>query len=473
MRFVATSEPPFTSPHIAEEIVGALQEPFAVLDDELRLVAASPAFFLRFALERAASVGVRLYDLGQGEWDTPCARELFDAIAPTRDVVEGYSLEVRGSQTAAPRVQVSVRPVREGQNRIVSYLVTFSEPAKPASKGAEGLLQRVRQRAGDLVLVLDGASQRIEHVEGAARELTGHFARELEGLPLGALMHPTEREGVVAGLAGLASGEPHLRITFRIRHRDSRYLWAEALCQASVEPPGTPLIHIVARDVSERKRAEEALRWLGRQTKLILDSAADGIFGVDAAGNITFINPAAARALGYRVPELLGRSYGILFRDDESRPDDPGDVVAQTLEDGLGRMLADGTLRAADGAAFPAELTCSAAREHGAVTGAVITFRGIAERKRAEAAALRAEWLAGVGETTLAVRHEINNPLTTLLAEARLLEMGGNTSDEEREMIAAICAEARRISEVIRRLAERQDAPAVRMEGTQRMLDLK
>jgi PAS domain S-box-containing protein len=470
--FAAPARQIFGLPHLSEEILSTVQEPFAVLDAELRLIAATEAFFLRFGLDKAAGLGCRIYDLGGGEWDTPGTHELLDRVAPHRDLVEGYSLEVQAGGLVAPRVFVTVRPIRTGQNMVSCYLLAFAEPEPELDTEEVDLIRRTRRHGGDLVVVLEGRSLRILHAEGGARELTGYMAAQLEGLPLSSMLHPDERANIVESVAALAAGEPHRRLTFRLRHRALRFVWVEALCGKIEDHDGPAVVHIAARDVTERKRAEEALRWLGRQTKLILDSAGDGIFGVDRAGTITFVNPAAARAVGYRVPELLGRSYRLLFGAEAPAPDST-DVVAQTLEDGLGRVLGDFSLRCVDGSSIPVELSCSVAREHGLVTGAVITFRDISERKRAEAEARRGEWLSGVGETALALRNEINNPLTTILAEARLLEMGGNTPEEEREMVDAICGEARRIADVIRRLAERQDAPRVRVEGSQRMLDLR
>src|SRR4030065_2950727 len=57
----------------------------------------------------------------------------------------------------------------------------------------------------------------------------------------------------------------------------------------------------------QRKQAEKSLERLYHQNELILNSAGEGIFGLDVYGNHTFVNPAAAQMLGYTVDELIGR----------------------------------------------------------------------------------------------------------------------------------------------------------------------
>lgn len=93
-------------------------------------------------------------------------------------------------------------------------------------------------------------------------------------------------------------------------------------------------------------------------------------------------------------------------------------------------------------------------------------------RREAEEQLARARWLAGIGETALALEHEINNPLSALLAHTGLLEMGGGTAAERAEHVAAVAAQARRIAEVVRELATLKDPRSVTYLKETRMIDL-
>jgi DNA-binding response OmpR family regulator len=96
-----------------------------------------------------------------------------------------------------------------------------------------------------------------------------------------------------------------------------------------------------------------------------------------------------------------------------------------------------------------------------------------AARRQAEADLRKARWLAGIGEATLALQHEINNPLTSLLATAELLQIDAKQKGHSTEDLDVIMEQARRISELVKRLGDLRDPKTVPYGGTARMLDLK
>jgi DNA-binding response OmpR family regulator len=93
-------------------------------------------------------------------------------------------------------------------------------------------------------------------------------------------------------------------------------------------------------------------------------------------------------------------------------------------------------------------------------------------RRTAEDALRRAQWVAGIAETAVAVQHEINNPLTALLGHVALLESGVIAPGEERESIRTIADQATRIAAVVHRLATLRDPRSVEYLRGTRMLDL-
>jgi DNA-binding response OmpR family regulator len=108
-------------------------------------------------------------------------------------------------------------------------------------------------------------------------------------------------------------------------------------------------------------------------------------------------------------------------------------------------------------------------------TRMIIAERRIAAdraRRAAEAALARAQWFAGIGETAVAVQHEINNPLAALLGTVALLTAGLATPAEEKEFMQVIAEQATRIAAVVKRLGSLREPRSVEYVRGSRMLDL-
>lgn len=136
------------------------------------------------------------------------------------------------------------------------------------------------------------------------------------------------------------------------------------------------------------KRMQAALRESEERVRLLLDSTAEAIYGIDLNGNCTFANRACLRLLGNASPlELLGRNMHAVLH--HSRADgSPFPLnecrIFQAFLQGKESHVDDEFLWRADGSGFPAEYWSYPVRKNGEVVGAVVTFLDITERKRAE-----------------------------------------------------------------------------------------
>jgi PAS domain S-box-containing protein len=154
-------------------------------------------------------------------------------------------------------------------------------------------------------------------------------------------------------------------------------------------------IAIFARDITVRKWVEEVTEQLGRRNELILEAAGEGIYGLDTQGKTTFVNPAAARMLGYKQEDLIGQRHHELVH--HSKPDGrpyPHEQcpIYTAFKDGVIRTSVDDEVFwRKDGTHFPVEYTSNPIIEDGRILGAVVTFRDITERKRVEKALSQSE----------------------------------------------------------------------------------
>jgi len=200
-----------------------------------------------------------------------------------------------------------------------------------------------------------------------------------------------------------------------------------------VESRGEQVAVAFMQDISERKRAEEALRASDTRFRRLMEEFPDGVV-ISRAGVVLWANDAAARLFG--VETLVGRSL-----DDHLEPD------------GAGLMNA----RRADGARVVAELTSHPTEYEGGP--AVIAFvRDVTERAALQAQLTRADRLSALGTLAAGVAHEINNPLTFLSLGVDALErVLQSTREPERsprldELLHEIRHGTRRVAAIVREL---------------------
>jgi signal transduction histidine kinase len=96
-----------------------------------------------------------------------------------------------------------------------------------------------------------------------------------------------------------------------------------------------------------------------------------------------------------------------------------------------------------------------------------------AARRQAEAELARARWLAGIGEMTIALQHEINNPLSALISHAELALLDAADRGERNEQVETILQQAQRIAEIVRRIGALRNPMSVEYLPGTRMIDLQ
>ncbi len=139
-------------------------------------------------------------------------------------------------------------------------------------------------------------------------------------------------------------------------------------------------------EMGERKRVENELQRMKKQSDMILNSVGEGILGLDMHGNHTFASPCAAKMLNYKVDELIGKHSHSLWhykKPDGSPYPEEECPICKGLKDGITRRVDTEIFWKKDGTNFPVECLSTPIQEGGKIIGTVVIFNNITKSKQA------------------------------------------------------------------------------------------
>jgi PAS domain S-box-containing protein len=280
------------------------------------------------------------------------------------------------------------------KGQVTGPLLTRSLRYAVERKRAEGALRDSEERyrhlvegARDVIITLskDGV---ITSLNPAFERITQWACDEWIGQPIAPLFHADDLPLAFDLFRHIAEHGEALTRVLRIRSHDRGYVVGEFVGVPHVQNGQTSGLLVIGRDITERKRVEDTLERLRHLYGLLLTSAPDGIYGIDLQGNAIFVNPAAARMLGSSGEELLGRHMHDIAhhtKPDGTRYSSEECPIYRALCGGVIQHVADDVFWRTDGTSFPVEYTSTPIVEQNGIVGAVVMFRDITERKRAEA----------------------------------------------------------------------------------------
>ncbi len=308
------------------------------------------------------------------------------------------------------QVSLSVSPIFNAAGKIIGASsiardITERKKAVEELQKTNMYLENVLENSPDAIGIVDEHGKFVKWNKMAGK-LYGYSFEELRGKAgfdlyadrdeMSVMLEELRRQGSVNGREMLMKKEDGSVALFELslcllRDMEDRVLGSVCVIRDLNEIKNA-LIELKAfnerlsQEIVVRKRAEEEVQFLSRQKQLILDVAGEGIAGLDRMGRVTFINPAGAELVGYRIEELTGKDFHRMVH--HSRPDGaPYPVhecsMYESLRTGVSRCERDEVYWRKDGTSFPVSYSSTAILEEGQILGVVVTFRDITRRKLA------------------------------------------------------------------------------------------
>ena len=336
--------------------------------------------------------------------------------------------------------------------------ITDRRQAETSLRASEARLRLLVGSVRDYAIYMLDPEGHVRSWNAGARQIKGYTESEILGQHFARFFTP---EDVAAGrpaavLRAAAAEERYEEENWRVRKDGSRF-WADVVITAVRDDRGALVgFAKVTRDLTERKRAEQALRASEERFRILAVTANDAILSADSHGNITYFNPGAERIFGYTAEEVSGRPLTTLMPE----------RFAEAHRAGLARYLATREARVIgrtvelagrrkDGTEFPLELSL-AAWNQGAEVAFTAIIRDITSRKEGEER-LRsyATQLEAANKEleafSYSVSHDLRAPLRSLdgFSQALLEDYHDRLDDTGRDFLQRVRAASQRMGTLI------------------------
>jgi PAS domain S-box-containing protein len=343
-------------------------------------------------------------------------------------------------------------------------------------RGIDSLKEHFEAGA-DGVVVLDDAG-RILFVNRAAERITG-FARDgLLGGELIDLVGSEHRSLISDTVSRVLAGVNVDAFDLQLSTTSGAPVWASV--STSTVLAGTGAVILAFRDVTAERGLEHELRSTKEFLERLIDSTVDAIIAADTRGQIILFNQGAERLFGYRARDVISKvAVWELY--------EPGGakqvmrMLRSTSYGGVGRLeQTRREVKISSGEVVPVSMTASTLYERDREVATVGILTDLRERIRMEQRLLDAqqklqlsEKQALVAELAGAAAHELNQPLTSIMGYAGLIERQSAKDASHLRAVAVIMSEAERMAGIVKKIGKITKYETTDYVGSARIVDLE
>ncbi len=394
-------------------LLDKISEHIVLQDDQMRVIWANQAAGASVGAEPEDLVGRRCYEIWQGR-NEPCAG------CPVRTATAtGESAQAEVRSPDGRHWFITGYPLKDEDGKIsgaveITMDVTERKKVEEALWESRQKYSSLFQYSSDAIFVhdLDG---NIVDVNERTLEVYGRTRSEMLALKISDLHPHTSLEKCERAFQQVAkSGFVNFEIDFM--RRDGTVFQSE-VSASLFEIQGRKLIQVIVRDITERKKAEEAIRRSEEQHRSLVENINEIIFTLDTKGRFTYISPVLEQTLGYSPNDIIGKPFNCFVHTDDA----PGLLV--TLERGLSGTQKTEEVRVIDktGETHFVRISCRPNTDGDRLVGLTGIMADITETKMARAILKESEEMyATLVRTT-------TDAVTVTDLQGRITEVSGRT----------------------------------------------
>ncbi len=293
----------------AENIVETIREPLLVLDNDLIVVSANPAFYRKFKMEAAETEGERIYDLSNHKWDIPALRELLKKIISENVKFEDFEIE-RDFPVIGHRImQLNARKIdRKGgeENLILLAIedVTEKVEARRALEEAEARFRKYVQEINSIIIELNSNGE-VRFSNRFTEKLFGYSLNELAGKKLvGTILPERDSQGTDNSqlITELFRNPEHYYFNeSEGRHKDGKKIWISWSSRIFKDQKKNETSILI--DGNDMTPVRE-LRRQAREAFNIVNASGNAIIGINKDKTCRFANNSFAQLVGKKVESI-------------------------------------------------------------------------------------------------------------------------------------------------------------------------
>jgi len=326
--------------------------------------------------------------------------------------------------------------------------------AKENAEENEERYNALYNRSNDFVYIHDLEGNFID-ANQATLSMFGYTEEDITSLNFLSIIEESDLPKVLNEIYSLLDkGSQKDKVEFRLKKKNGELVYVETMSSIIFQDEKPVAIQGIARDISERKKAEESLKKLN----VAIDQSKEIVFVTDKEGIISFLNPEFSKVYGFSAEEVRGKVTPRILKSGLSSPDEieylwKKLLNKESIKGEYKNKCKDGTLIDIEGSADPI------LNENGELIGFLGIHRDITDRKRVEEDLILAKEKAEEGDRLKSafltnMSHEIRTPMNGILGFLSLLDNTDLTNDTRTKYISILNSSGERLLNTINDIIE-------------------